>query len=476
MKTTVTKIIFSLIFLVVMGYSFAQAPQAFNYQAVARDISGNVLPNQLLGIRVSLHMGTATGTVVYSETFTPTTNPYGLFTLSIGIGTSVSGQFDTIAWGKNQYYMQVEMDPAGGVTYTDMGTSQLLSVPYAMYAERTKALPPGTSGQTLAHDASGWVASDFLVNTGVRIGIGTTTPGFLCEMKSSQSYLHINSTGTFGGILLNRPDTNSYMRLMYRTDDSNKWYVGLLGAKDGYSVSRANSDDGTFHINHNNGYVGIGTIAPTNIFEVVTGTSGSKFRVGSVTYGSGFGQDFNSSNASYFLANGGSYWHFCYAATPADAYTRIVSIDGGGNVFRPSANNTVSLGNSGYKWTAVWAVNGTIQTSDLRYKTDIADIPYGLKEVLKLRPVSYSWKNEKLNTGTGKNLGFIAQEMETLVPDVVVHTQIEIDKETDQPGSEYPDAYGVKYSELIPVLVKAIQEQQAQIELLKQEIKTLKEK
>jgi len=137
MKTTFTRIIFSLFLLLIMGYSFAQAPQAFNYQAVARDVSGNVLPAQALGIRISLHMASATGPVVYSETHSPTTNQFGLFTLAIGTGTLVDGQFDTIAWSKNQYWLQVEMDPTGGVTYTDMGTNQLLSVPYAMYAENS---------------------------------------------------------------------------------------------------------------------------------------------------------------------------------------------------------------------------------------------------------------------------------------------------------------------------------------------------
>ncbi|HOY31046.1 MAG TPA: hypothetical protein PKW80_04115 [Bacteroidales bacterium] len=140
MKSPFIKIIFSLTFLLITCYTFAQAPQAFNYQAVARDVSGNVLPDQILGIKVSLHMGTATGAVVYSETFTPTSNSFGLFTIGIGLGTAISGQFDTISWGKNHYYMQVEMDPAGGATYVDMGTSQLLSVPYAMYAAHTEGI------------------------------------------------------------------------------------------------------------------------------------------------------------------------------------------------------------------------------------------------------------------------------------------------------------------------------------------------
>lgn len=140
MKTTISKLFFTLFFLLIMGYSFAQAPKAFNYQAVARDVSGNVIDNQLLGIKISLHKTTATGAIVYSETFAPTTNNFGLFTLSIGTGTLVTGLFDTIAWGVNKYWLQVEMDPTGGTTYSNMGTSQLLTVPYAMYAERTPAI------------------------------------------------------------------------------------------------------------------------------------------------------------------------------------------------------------------------------------------------------------------------------------------------------------------------------------------------
>ncbi len=135
MKTTFTKIILSLFFLMITCYSFAQVPPAFNYQAVARDVSGNVIPNSLLGIKIYIHSTSATGPVVYSETQTPTTNQFGLFTIGIGLGTVVSGNFSTIPWGSDYYFIQVDMDPAGGTTYTPMGTSQLLTVPYAMYAK-----------------------------------------------------------------------------------------------------------------------------------------------------------------------------------------------------------------------------------------------------------------------------------------------------------------------------------------------------
>ena len=173
------------------------------------------------------------------------------------------------------------------------------------------------------------------------------------------------------------------------------------------------------------------------------------------------------------FGHGGSYWHIFYATTPTGTYTGLCSFDGPGNTFRPDIDNTLSLGTSGNRWTAVYAANGTIQTSDERYKTNITDIHYGLADVMKLRPISYQWKNEKLQVGTGTNLGFSAQAMEKIIPDVVVHSTVKPDAETGKMPSEYSDAYGVKYSELIPVLVKAIQEQQAEIEALKLQVKAL---
>ena len=167
---------------------------------------------------------------------------------------------------------------------------------------------------------------------------------------------------------------------------------------------------------------------------------------------------------------------FLYAANASTTATSKMLMDGNGSIFRPTLDNVMSLGASGSRWTAVYAANGAIQTSDIRYKQNIHNIGYGLKEVMQLRPVSYEWKNEKLRLGTGYNLGFVAQELESIVPDVVIHSAVEKDAETGKLPSDYADAYGVKYSEMIPVLTKAIQEQQKMIDDLKKEIETLKKK
>ena len=114
---------FSLLTLV------AQAPHGFNYQAVVRDDGGNIVSGQVVGIRISIIQNNVSGTVVYSETHAPTTNDFGLVTLEIGSGTT-SDDFTAIDWGADLYFLKVEMDPAGGTSYSDMGTTQLLSVPY----------------------------------------------------------------------------------------------------------------------------------------------------------------------------------------------------------------------------------------------------------------------------------------------------------------------------------------------------------
>jgi hypothetical protein len=134
----------------------AQSPQKFNYQAIARNPSGADLPNQTLGIRVSILDGTPGGTVVYQETHTKTTNNYGLFTLEVGAGTVVSGNFASIGWGSGAKYVKTEIDPAGGTNYVVAGTSQLISVPYAIWAGNSNNPgPTGPQGPTGTNGANG---------------------------------------------------------------------------------------------------------------------------------------------------------------------------------------------------------------------------------------------------------------------------------------------------------------------------------
>ncbi|MBK5285458.1 MAG: tail fiber domain-containing protein [Bacteroidia bacterium] len=132
------------------GEVLAQIPQAINYQAVARDISGAVIPNQLVALRLSVLDGSG-GPTLYSERDTATTNQFGLFTVKLGMGQVLSGTFSAIPWGSSSPYLKTEMDPTGNFSYVPMGESQLLSVPYALYAPTV----PGPTGPTGATGAQG---------------------------------------------------------------------------------------------------------------------------------------------------------------------------------------------------------------------------------------------------------------------------------------------------------------------------------
>lgn len=127
----------------------AQAPAVINYQGIARNPGGNALPFKNIKLRLTIHDGTATGLTVYSETRSVTTNAFGLFTVGIGSagGTNIIGNMTTVNWGGGNKYLQVEIDPDGGSNFANMGTSQLLSVPYALFA--ASAPPGGNAGGDL---------------------------------------------------------------------------------------------------------------------------------------------------------------------------------------------------------------------------------------------------------------------------------------------------------------------------------------
>ena len=114
---------------------FAQAPEKMSYQAVVRDGSNNLVASSTVGMRIQLLQDSEFGDAVYVETQTPTSNANGLVSLEIGEGIVVSGTFASIDWANGPYFIKTETDPTGGTSYTITGTSQLLSVPYALHAK-----------------------------------------------------------------------------------------------------------------------------------------------------------------------------------------------------------------------------------------------------------------------------------------------------------------------------------------------------
>mgnify|MGYP006099437459 CR=1 FL=1 len=124
-----------LIMMLISSSLFAQAPQKMSYQAVIRNSSNELITSLPVGMQISILQGSSTGIAVYIETQTPSTNANGLVSVEIGSGTIVTGTFAGIDWAAGPYFIKAETDPTGGTAYSIKGTSELMSVPYALHAE-----------------------------------------------------------------------------------------------------------------------------------------------------------------------------------------------------------------------------------------------------------------------------------------------------------------------------------------------------
>src|SRR4030095_11534427 len=130
------KQILLLLFISISSLVYSQVPNQFNYQAVARNSVGNVLPNKKIVVRLSIREARATGTVLYKEIRTITITNFGLFNIAIGSpgADNTTRTIDGVDWSTAAKVIQVEIDPDGGSNFLNMGAAQLLSVPYALYA------------------------------------------------------------------------------------------------------------------------------------------------------------------------------------------------------------------------------------------------------------------------------------------------------------------------------------------------------
>ena len=291
------KLIFVFTFLA-MGLFVLSQPTAFRYQTVVRDASGNILSNQQVSFRINILKASTSGTNVYTETHIKTTNQFGLASLEIGNGSVISGNFNTINWGNDNYYLKVEIDETGGGSYQFMGTSQLLSVPYALYSENTantddadadptnefntdmtltgNSLEVTDAGGTLSvalgslSGDSDWTISGNNMYSGVtgNVGIGTTSPGAKLDVTGPSAGLAANIR-TFGDIHLGYGSASGGG--LYFGTNSYSWATGdyirqpgvgkidiLAGGTSGTQLILDNSFNGTKIINNEDAWLRIG--------------------------------------------------------------------------------------------------------------------------------------------------------------------------------------------------------------------------
>ncbi len=243
-----THIIVKTLLLLSISFSFltlsAQAPQKMSYQAVIRNASNGLIVNSIIGMRISILQGSSSGSAVYTETQSITTDSNGLITLQIGGGTIVSGTFAAINWASGVYFIKTETDPTGGTNYSIVGTNQLLSVPYALNSADNK-----------------WAANiNGINNNSGNVGIGTTTPATVLSVKSPQS-----NVATFDGA--------GSMWITLAENGVNRGYVGSYAGnpEDVELGTYGNNATGATHLTTlnvprltclSNGDVGVGTTTP----------------------------------------------------------------------------------------------------------------------------------------------------------------------------------------------------------------------
>ncbi len=411
MKTRLFTLLASVLF---SALSFAQAPEGFKYQAVIRDASGAILVNQSVGIQMIIHQTTASGTAVYTETFSSTTNNYGLVNLEIGTGTTMD-DFSIIDWASGPYFIETAADLTGGTTYSTMGTSQLMSVPYALYA---KTAPADSDWEVVGNNMRALPTGNISMGQNGNLYNEKVTIG-----DTGLFRLSFGHAGNFNEIESGR---------FAFTEDVD--FVGTCGFElhhDGVA--------NTLSIES-----GCPTLSDTSIVFTRTGEVRIPERVK-------IGENSNPSTDVHIKQSS-------EGATPSGAGIRFEATSTTDQYQLWNGSGTFNFGYNGTRVSYITNTGTYTQVSDRRMKENIVPMGSVLEKVLSLRPVEYNY-NYLDNAPLTK--GFIAQEVQEIFPEMVSVTE-----ETKMLALPY-DEFGV-------IAVKAIQEQQQIIENQQEEINALK--
>jgi len=319
------------------------------------------------------------------------------------------------------------------------------------------------------------VGEKMIIKADGKVGIGISTP-------STKLHVNDNSTSTtVGQLYLEQEGTGDAIMHIGNTG-ARHFNLGLDTSADSFKIGTSATTatavtTGTLMTIQATGEVGIGTATPTDKLHVSGPAGLTTVRIGNTSMAgatsnvaldffrnTGVNTDWRIYNIGPNLTIGNSGDDL---ATVNDLYQFL------GARFMPMNDGTQSLGQAANRWNTVFATNGTISTSDRREKKEIQPLTYGLQQLMQLKPVTFRWNNNQIDNNS-KHLGFIAQDLQEVIPEVVVDSQWVGGEEGTPKTWQKAPLLGVNYAEVLPVLVKSIQEQQTIIEKQQKEIEQQK--
>ncbi|MEQ8910305.1 MAG: tail fiber domain-containing protein [Vicingaceae bacterium] len=498
----------------------AQAPNGFNYQAAIRNADGSVKNQENVKMEFSILQGSTSGTVLYRESQTLTTNDYGLVDHVIGEGTVISGNFSSINWSSGSKFLKVELEE--GTSLTTISNSKLQSVPFAMFA--AQAPSSGGSGQWSANGAN------ISNNNSGNVGIGTNSPTEMLHMRNqngntvlrienptpvfeSRIELVKNNLGTAtlgyvqgdahirmqtdGNDIIFQPNQSEAMRMkpngnigigsvnpsspltVYGSDKpikfgetTNSSTHAFLTANSNYFGFQNSNGDNVLSVRQSSGNVGIGITNPSYPLTIRNASDGIDVAVNSSSAG-----DFVFIARSNFgvltglavKANGNvgvnttvpsTAFHVRHPSSSSQGLSISNAQDNDRWHLHCAGSNTLNLYyNNSFRGSFSSTSGAYSSASDERLKENIKPLENVLDKVLKLKVNRYNFKEDKSQES---QIGLLAQESDLLFPEFI-----------QKPEDSEQDVYRVNYAGFSMLAIKAIQEQEIKIEALEDRIAKL---
>ena len=471
MKSVFTCLLQLLSIIVLMG----QPIDRMSYQAVIRDQSQQLVGERSIGIRVSILQGSETGIVVFQETYNPnpTSNQNGLITLEIGDGVAITGKFEEIDWTVGPFFLKTEYDLDGGISYSIDGTMQILSVPYSLYAKKAGKVDHlqlgdiegvdvlgAQPGQVLKWDGFEWKPSTDISNGGTADNWGSQYVETEIDVVSNTGdgdETNELQTLSISGNVLSLSDQGGSVTIPSDLNGSDNYIVKFDGQLKGMNSVIRESDVGN---------VSIG-VAPYQF---------SKFRVDNTGGGSAIfansiytGVEILSESGSAIVATSEQGITSIVAYNDNNSFTAVggdIQMDGGslytGSIV-PSYKIHLATNSAAKPTSSSWTV-----ASDARLKKDVSNYTQGLDDILKIRPVQFTYTGEAgLPEETG--VGVLAQELQAIAPFMVHNWTYRENREAE--GTEY---LAVDNGAMTYMLINAVKELYAEIENLKLENQELR--